>query len=52
MRPTAGIYGGMYMKAKKIISLLLALALAASLFAGCGGDGKDSSSQEIGRAHV
>ncbi len=33
------------MKAKKIISLLLALALAASLFAGCGGDGKDSSSQ-------
>lgn len=33
------------MKAKKIISLLLALALVASLFAGCGGDGKDSSSQ-------
>lgn len=33
------------MKAKKIISLLLALALVVSLFAACGGDGKGSSSQ-------
>lgn len=29
------------MKAKRIISMLLALALIAALFAGCGGDGKD-----------
>ena len=34
------------MKAKKIISLLLALALILSLFAACGGDGGSSASQE------
>ena len=32
------------MKAKRVLALLLALALCASLFAACGGDGGSSSS--------
>ena len=42
------IIGGCTMK-RKLVSLMLVAAMAATMVAGCG---KDSKEKEIGRAHV